>query len=95
MEALVIAEEKHQRPVFYLEIYHALYENAVMPIGPLIIFRYCMVELIIHDDLLVNTETNRFSLDMKLQNRDDNPTDYEFFSDRFTRKYPDYIAVGD
>lgn len=49
-----------------------------------------LVSFYLEDRILANGQIDEFSVDVKQQCTEDNPTDFELFSDRMSKKYPSY-----
>lgn len=87
-----MTEEEKGRPVFLMEVYQTLCKTSYMPVGPYNVLLMCAMLIAINDEGLINSQATQFSLDVKNQNTPENPTDFEFFSDRLKRKHPSYTA---
>ena len=91
-EALMITEEELGRPAFAIEVAQTLYKTSYMPSAVNKLTQGTLMTMMVKDKVLVNTQSTMFSLNKKNQSTEDNPTDFELFSDRMHRRFPSYIT---
>jgi hypothetical protein len=65
MEALIITEEELGRPAYNLEVFQTMMKTSYLPVGGHGITVYCLMNLMIHDKILINTQSTMCSADMK------------------------------
>lgn len=89
--ALDRAEKMYGRPVYVIEIYGELAQVSWMPtFRPYLVWQ-SVFDLFQNDEILADKYVDQFSLNQKLQRSPSNPeSEYELFSDRAVRKWPDY-----
>jgi len=62
-----------------------------MPRLALVALQFAVCDLFKNDEILSDKCMDRLSVNVDLQSREGNETDYELFSDRFFRMYPTYV----
>ena len=88
LAALKNAEQLKGQPVYVLDVFHAQVHE-----GPKMKDFYlftALQDLYRNDELLADRAMERFSFNPEVQSTEKNVTEYELFSDRFTRMFPAY-----
>jgi hypothetical protein len=84
LNALVEGETRHGRPVKRNEIYVVNKETSYLSLNVMLIWMI-LNDLYRNDELLADYEGHHYSLRPEMQDKPENPTGFELYSDRMKR----------
>jgi len=90
LRAIRHAEEKRGSPPYIADIWRSLNEVTKLRVA-LLVMAFAFCDLFKNDEILSDKCMDRLSVNVDLQSREGNETEYELFLDRFFRMYPTYV----